>query len=127
MKTSDILDRWTILRMKARFDDCAKTELKAYTDELAALAKSEAWRRHYMFMTEAVVQLAEANGKIWVCEAAIRQEYNNDPARKDLSLEEIGRRALEIRGYNKLRVEAKQAIDTIFGDVPDKKVDHASV
>lgn len=128
MKISDLLDRWTILRMKARLDDSAKEELKAYTNEVVDFMDSETWRRHPAFMIASLAQLAEANAKVWVCESAIRQEYANDPGcNGNLSLEEIGRRAIEIRGYNKLRIEAKQAIDTICGEVPDKKVDHASV
>jgi len=127
MKESDFLDRFTILRMKARFDDAAKRELVQYTQELERMVETERWKVLPTVIISAIVQLAEANGKIWLTEAAIRKEFPNDPsAGTELDLSEIGKRALEIRDYNKLRVEAKKAIDRAFDQIPENKVDHAS-
>ena len=127
MKTSDFLDRLTILRMKARMDDAAKRELGEYLQELEELVLMDDWRTFQTEILVEVMQLAEANAKIWLTEAAIRKEFPDDPsATGELDLEEVGRRAILIRGYNRLRVEAKKAIDAIFDEEPDNKVDHAS-
>ena len=79
-------------------------------------------------LVKALVILMEGNAKTWVVEAAIRQECPKDLAAggPPPDLREIGRRALEIRSYNKIRCEAKAKIDEIFGDIPDRKIDHAS-
>jgi hypothetical protein len=127
MKTSDFLDRLTILRMKARLDDSAKRELFDYMTELDEILGTERWQGSGPELIGAIIQLAEANAKIWITEAAIRKEFPEDPsASGELDLEEIGRRAIQIRGYNRLRIEAKKAIDVVFGEETDNKVDHAS-
>lgn len=119
MKKSDILDRWTILIMKARLDVNAKLELDDCDLEVRSIVEKVG--------LYALMQLMEANAKIWALEASIRQEYKDDSqSSSKLSLEEIGRRALQIREYNKLRIEAKTLIDVSFGQIPDKKIDHAS-
>jgi hypothetical protein len=43
-----------------------------------------------------------------------------------MPLEEVGKRALEIRDHNKLRIAAKREIDIFYGHAPDVKVEHAS-
>lgn len=122
MPWGDFFDRWTILRMKARLDAAAAEELSRYEAELAELTSSD-----LAMVMGSVAQLAETNAKIWLVEASIRQEYGDDAeAQEDLSLEEVGRRALRIREYNKLRIQAKNRINSLFGDAPDNKVQHAS-
>lgn len=138
MKVSEVLDRWTILRMKARYDENAKKELALYdaevialiSSDLASVQKGSAPRACSHTFWSIILDLMEANAKTWENEAAIRKEYSNDPAagKKNVEqdLEEVGRRALAIRGFNKLRVEAKTKIDKLFGELPDLKVNHAS-
>jgi hypothetical protein len=115
MKQSDVMDRWTILLMKARVDQSAKAELEEYQREGNDIFSGTEWRQ----LLPWIMQLMEANAKIWVLESAIRNG-------KDMPAEEVGRRAIEIREYNKLRVAAKHSIDAWFGQSPDVKVDHAS-
>jgi len=127
VKYSDLFDRWTILLMKAEVDETAKLELSTYQVEiLRSIADCPVGRMRDLF--PAIVGIAMANAKIWGCEAAIRMECPKDPAAGGPApdLREIGRRALEIRSYNKLRLKAKAEIDDIFGEFRDKKVDHAS-
>jgi hypothetical protein len=127
MKKSDFLDRLTILNMKARLDDSASLELTDYIDELDEVLTSEPWTVNGVELICAIMQLAEANAKIWLTEAAIRKEFPDDPsASGELDLEEVGRRAIQIRAYNRLRIEARKVIDAAFGETPDNKVDHAS-
>lgn len=134
MKKSEVFDRWTILLMKARYSDTPKYELAQYNEEVKTIFSSVIgicgplrgdWFGGLMLP---VMRLGEANAKTWEQEAAIRAENKSDPSAqgKPLDLEEIGRRALLIRGHNKVRVESKWAIDEFFGELPDIKVDHAS-
>lgn len=124
MKKSEICDRWTILRMKARLDEESKAELVQYENALLDLFY-ESESNHAVFFQ--VVALAEANARIWENEAAIRKEYARDPSSgEQLDYAEIGRRAVLIRDFNKLRVQAKQEIDRMFGEASDKKIDHVS-
>ena len=150
MKMSDFLDRWTILQMKARFDENAKKELAIYDKELLETFKKDQAevrpstpeaglvRTHSLYFLKSILELMESNGKIWEHEAGIRNEFNKDPANQgdqtvkdgvDLTQEqlaEIGRKTLRIRELNKMRVNAKKKIDTIFGQIPDTKVSHQS-
>lgn len=122
-----MLDRWTILRMKARLSDEAQKELELYESAVAELAKTDVWKRNFSLLISCVAQLSEANGKTWITEASIRQEYDDDEeGAEQLSLEEIGRRTLKIRSYNKLRVDARNAVNVIFGHASDEKVEHPS-
>lgn len=125
MKVSDILDRWCILKMKARYDECAKKELVLFDAEAGKIFRGS--NDGGMELISLVLDLMEANAKTWENEAAIRKEYDKDASSiLELDLSEIGRRAMVIRGHNKQRVEAKAKIDAIFGQIPDKKVEHAS-
>lgn len=130
MKKSDVLDRWTILLMKARFSPEAKVELEAYTKECGFMvwtAAADEYKPWHSELLVPIMQLMEANAKCWENEASIRKELPNDPAAAGTpDLEEVGRRSLAIRGYNAQRVAAKRAIDEFYGEIADVKVDHAS-
>lgn len=120
MKKSDVLDRWTILRMKARLDESAAKELSDYEKEVNEMIRGqEAYNPEYADLISAMLTLMEHNAKIWVLESAIRSGAS-------MPLEEVGRRALQIRDENKGRVAAKCQIDAYFGEIADRKVDHAS-
>jgi len=135
MKESEVLDRWTILLQKARFDNNAQKELLLFDEEVAEIISNSLhnkgigedvrnWNKRFL---KHLMKLQEANAKIWVLEASIRKEFKTDPtAQETLSMEEIGRRALQIRDFNSLRIEAKKDIDAFFNRISDNKVDHAS-
>jgi hypothetical protein len=125
MKQSDVLDRWTILMMKARADPGAGAELAEYHAEAYNIftdLADEAVAGHSGCFEKLILpamRLMEANAKVWVLESAIRNGNDMPP-------EEVGRRAIEIREHNKLRVAAKREIDVLYNQTPDVKVDHAS-
>lgn len=138
MKNGDFFDRWTILLQKSRFDENAKSELAAFEEEMLSMIADELGRFHGVvpkapngmlstkFLHD-IAMLSIANAKIWELEASIRQEHSDDPAaQKNLSTHEIGERTLQIRQWNKVRCQAKNSIDELFGDTPDTKVNHAS-
>ena len=124
MKLSDLCDKWVILRMKVRFDPALATEEEVCRKEVFRIMDGlpEAGE-----MILALLTLTEMNARIWEKEAAIRKEYKADlAAQGELDYEEIGRRAVTIRDYNRLRIEAKVALDRIEGRVPERKFEHAS-
>jgi ribosomal protein L7/L12 len=150
MKQSDILDRWTILRIKSKYDANAEKEMALFDKELTDLINKdcenarpgERPRVFSLTFMGLLCDLMEANSRIWENEAAIRNEYDKDPANVwggsapqggccgktpgRLQLEEIGRRSMLIREYNAKRVKAKSQIDILFGKIPDVKINHIS-
>ena len=77
-------------------------------------------------MNEAIADLIDrlciANIKISILESDIRKGKENE-----LGLEEVGRRALEIRDINRERVALKNELKRIFNDgFKDIKVNHRS-
>ena len=135
-KKSDLIDRWLILIIKTKYDDNAKKELELYKKEVTDILYKNQDSVALYGIIESIVELMEANARTWENESAIRNEFENDPSNthlmvegKKLTLEqlsEIGRRALLIRSYNRLRINAKKKIDVEFGDIPDTKVNHVS-
>jgi hypothetical protein len=113
MTVGDIFDKWSILRMKFKLSDDVSVEYDDIRREVAVKEKD------FYKIQEYVFDLIEANSKIWILESDIRNG-------KDMPLEEVGRRALQIRDINKMRIEAKNKINEIFGDYQEIKVNHAS-
>jgi hypothetical protein len=129
MSPGEVMDRWTILRMKAAVAPEMSGELSRYAAEAQALVCRAVEEGSLLVLLGRVMSLMEANAKIWMLEAAIRQDKScPDPhvSGGSLTLEEVGRRALAIRDHNSNRVAAKEGIDLMFGWTPDVKVDHAS-
>lgn len=138
MKVGDFFDRYTILLQKAEFDKSAQTELVRFEEELRLILLNEInamvggiQERPVGLLSlefiKSLCSLSIANAKIWENEAAIKAEYSDDPsANQKLSLEQVGSRTLVIRKHNKRRITSKSSIDKMFGNVPDKKVNHAS-
>ena len=67
-------------------------------------------------------ELYEANGKIWELETDLRKGKE-----MELGFEEIGKRAIQIRNFNGIRVAIKSKVAEITGaGYKNIKVDHAS-
>lgn len=132
MSMGEVMDRYTILRMKARLSEDAAVDLSRYEDEIMCVIGRLATEKRNLpdkgrLVIENLLTLQEANSKIWMLEASLRDEYKGDPSNDGpVTDAEFGRRARKIRDHNKMRVEAKKAIDVLFGDIPDVKVEHAS-
>jgi len=127
MPEGEVCDRYTILRMKARLDEGAAMLLKQYDAEFQIILDHAIQSAREDVFMEHVLMLQEANSKIWMLEASMRQEFKNDlSAQETLDMSEFGRRALAIRDINKLRVKAKADIDELFGGIREGKFDHAS-
>ena len=121
MKVSiaDIADRLSILVLKnARGLPCAD-ELELYAVELWNTVLN---RNGGYLVLRATFSLIEVNACIWELEAAIRAGRD-----AELSLEEIGKRALQIRDANRRRIQLKNDItDLSQTGYTELKINHAS-
>lgn len=113
MSISEIADRYSICLLKSiRTDENMDDELRLYGEEL----------NKYNNMEEYTDRLYEINGDIWELESDIRKGRE-----KELGLEEVGRRAIEIRNKNRIRVAIKNEIVDKYGEgFRDIKVNHCS-
>lgn len=126
MSPGEVFDRYTILRMKSEHlpdDKKLLAEAMRFHEEVRSIIEGcDSTVGHESFtLTGILLDIMEANAKIWVLESAIREPVNGE-----LADSEVGRRALQIREHNRKRVIAKMKIDNLMGFVPDIKVDHAS-
>jgi hypothetical protein len=112
MPVSEMADRLSIAILKhQRTDNDMTDEINTYYSELASYD-----------VKEFIDKLVEVNGKIWDLEADIRAGREGE-----LGLEEVGRRAIAIRGLNKIRVGYKNEMVELFGEgFKDIKVNHGS-
>ena len=113
MPISEIADRYSIALLKReRADADNQLEIDTLHEELIKYSNS----------LEFVLKLKEVNGQIWDLESDIRRGKENE-----LGLEEVGRRAIAIRGLNKIRVGYKNEMVKIYEEgFEDIKMNHAS-
>lgn len=112
---ADLIDRYTILVLKAERigTEAIIKEKDFYEDEV---------RKCPYEISSFIRELLEVNNSIWLLEAQLKSGRD-----QELPLEEIGRRAIMIRDYNKKRLEIKNRITALFGDaMPEVKKDHVS-
>ena len=112
MSLGEIADRYSIIKLKSeRTDVDCKEEFDTLKNELNG-------DEIYTY----VDQLYKVNGRIWDLESDIRKGKEGE-----LGLEEVGRRAIMIRDFNKERINIKNTINTIYktGFI-EKKINHAS-
>lgn len=111
----ELVDRFTIAKVKYEKTDGANwEELKFYMAQVKLLDMD--------LIAEELVELEDIHRRIWAMEDDFKK-CRIDGA----SLEEIGRRALEIRDLNNHRVQYKNAIAEKLNDpVKEIKQNHAS-
>ena len=109
----DILDRYSICKLKSErtLIDCS-AEINALQQEI----------NNYTNVESFINSLYIINGKIWDLESDIRKGNENI-----LGLEEVGRRAIEIRQLNGQRVSTKNEINSFFNEgFVETKINHGS-
>lgn len=113
MPASEMADRLSIAILKhQRTPNDMSDEINSYKSELQSYENWEAF----------VDKLIEVNGKIWDLEADIRSGREGE-----LGLEEVGRRAIAIRGLNKIRVGYKNEMVELYKEgFKDIKMNHGS-
>ena len=113
MSLGEIADRYSIVKLKSERTevDCTE-EIQALTQELDKVEGLAPYVR----------QLYEVNGRVWDLESDIRKGKEGE-----LGLEEVGRRAIMIRGINGERVAIKNTVNKIYKTgFLETKVNHAS-
>ena len=118
MPIGEILDRYSIaILKKERASAENQQEIEDLTQEIESYKET-----HEEFINEKVDKLIEINGMIWDLESDIRKGREGE-----LGLEEVGRRAIKIREFNKIRVGYKNDVVEVFGEgYKDIKMNHAS-
>lgn len=118
MPIGEILDRYSIaILKKERANAENQQEIEDLTKEIESYKST-----HNEFVEDLIGKLIEINGKIWDLESDIRKGKEGE-----LGLEEVGRRAIKIREFNKIRVGYKNDTVEVFGEgYKDIKMNHAS-
>ena len=109
----ELVDKYTICKLKSERAqiDCSK-EMSDYLAEIET----------YEGIQPYVDQLYEINGKAWITESEIKKENENI-----IGLEEVGRRAVQGRELNKMRVKIKNTINSKYNEgYIEVKADHDS-
>lgn len=113
MPISEIADRYSIALLKQeRANADNQLEIDTLYTEIV----------QYEGAITFVNKLKDINGKIWDLESDIRKGKE-----AELGLEEVGRRAIMIREFNKIRVGYKNEMVKIYEEgFEDIKMNHAS-
>lgn len=115
LSIGDVIDRWTIAHLK-----CYRGKVNTYAECEEYRVYSENYDQKAI--KEAFDGLLKANGDIWNLESDIRKGKEGE-----LGLEEVGRRALQIRDFNKERINIKNKLNERFNEgFIEEKVNHVS-
>ena len=111
----ELVDRYTIALLKHEKTNDNQQELDWYTQHLQTYDVSS--------IQEDLVSLYNIHKQIWSLEAELKAGKENN-----LSLEEIGRRAIKIRNWNHERIALKNTMAEKLNrdDVREKKFEHLS-
>ena len=122
MPLSEILDRYTITKLKSeRTNEDVYEELKTYKAEIDKPIYSEKSNQIISFID----RLYGINGQLWDTEKDIRNGV-------DMPLKEVGRLALKVRDLNCKRNEIKAEVVDVFAEgfkeitINYKKIDYGS-
>ena len=118
MPINEILDRYSIAILKKERADAENSkEISDFRFEIDSYLKD-----HYEFINQKIKDLIQVNGDIWDLESDIRRGKEGE-----LGLEEVGRRAIKIREFNKIRITYKNDVVDYFGEgYKDIKINHVS-
>ena len=118
MPISEILDRYTITKLKSeRTNENVTDELQTYKREL----NNPVYARKSKQIKSFIDRLYRVNGKLWETEGDIRKGI-------DMPLEEVGRLALKVRDLNIKRNEIKaEIVDTFSEGFKEIKVNYKKI
>jgi hypothetical protein len=118
----DIFDRYSILSLKKERlpeNENINGEFLIIETEYKKIMKDNI--KKYCTLFAYARSLYEINKKIWDLESDIRKGLEGT-----ISMEEVGKRAIAIRDFNRERVIIKNKINKSFNEFGDVKIDHAS-
>ena len=118
MPLSEILDRYTITKLKSeRTDEDVSNELRTYKREIDSSDYVDRSNQIASFID----RLYEINGELWDTEGDIRKGV-------EMPLEEIGRLALKVRDLNCIRNEIKaEIVDTFSEGFKEIKINYKKI
>lgn len=110
----ELIDRLVIAEIKFAKTNANQAELDWYRDQTKNL--------NMHLIQSHMTELKEIHNAIWGLESQLKSGKENE-----LSLEEIGKRAIEIRNWNNRRISLKNQMAEILGcPVKEIKQDHLS-
>lgn len=110
----ELVDRLVIAKVKWKRTQLNKEELDWYQGQMSNFDISK--------ISQELIELGHIHNSIWNLEAELKSNQE-----QKLSLEEIGRRAIEIRNLNSQRVKLKnQMAEMLNCKVREIKKDHLS-
>jgi len=120
MPISEILDRYTITKLKSeRTNEDVSEELRIYKEEIDNPKYDDKSKEIQSFID----RLYEVNGQMWDTESGIRSGVADT-----LPLEEIGKLALKCRDINRVRNGIKgEIVDTFSEGFKEIKVNYTKV
>ena len=118
MPLSEILDRYTITKLKSeRANEDVSDELRTYKREIDSPDYVDRSNQIASFID----RLYEINGELWDTEGDIRKGV-------EMPLEEIGRLALKVRDLNCIRNEIKaEIVDTFAEGFKEIKINYKKI
>ena len=118
MPLSEILDRYTITKLKSeRTHEDVSDELRIYKNEI----NNPDYVERSSLIASFIDRLYKINGELWHTEGDIRKGI-------DMPLEEIGRLALKVRDLNCKRNEIKaEIVDTFAEGFKEIKINYKKV
>jgi hypothetical protein len=115
----DIIDRWAIAKLKA--ERIGVNESKQEYSWFCRGIKELKNKHPEVVWDTCMEEILAIHAQIWDLESAVRL------GKLDNNLEEVGRRAIQIRDWNKKRVALKNKINAFVGEgCQDIKQDHLS-
>ena len=115
MTPGEFFDRFTIILQKSNFSE----EYKKRIDDFIKILEGNNINGRLL---EIVCQLQIVNINIWHLESQLRKGEEGE-----LGLREVGKRAIQIRNYNRERTKLSNALNILFGETEqEKKFDHCS-
>ena len=115
----EVVDRYTIARLKLERLDDTQIDVDSMKEEI------EYYKSGIDFANKKLSELSNelyvVNGRIWDTESSIRMGLD-----KEMSLDEVGRRALRVRDLNRIRMKVKNDIIDLTGNgFKDCKMNYA--
>jgi hypothetical protein len=111
----ELIDRYSIACLKFKKTQANGAELDFYTKQITGLDLS--------LVEEQMLELEQVHKEIWSLESQLKSGLE-----AELSLEEIGRRAIKIRDWNHRRIAIKNTIADMLAqdNIRDIKREHLS-
>ena len=104
----EVVDRYTIARLKLERLDDTQIDVESMKEEIEYYKSGIEFENEKL--SELTNELYVVNGRIWDTESSIRMGLD-----KQMTLDEVGNRALRVRDLNRIRMKVKNDIIDLTG------------